>query len=260
MGFGDELIGSGLARGAKADGRRVAFGDGERIYWSPQAHQVFRGNPNVAPPGDEEAADLRWIAHYRGHRLYGVADNKRWHFRDFRCAPGEIFFDGREQAIAADLAQRPPFIILEPGVKPQGACAGVNKQWAVDRYEQVAALLNDEGFHVFRFAHSGAASAIPALHADTFRVALAMLSAAALYVGPEGGLHHGAAAVGVPAVVIFGGFNTPRATGYEWHANLTVGEPCGSIAPCEHCRQAMDAITVEHVYRAALAQLERRFS
>jgi hypothetical protein len=54
---------------------------------------------------------------------------------------------------------------------------------------------------------------------------------------PEGGLHHAAAALGVPAVVIFGGFIAPRHTGYAAHVNLfTGGEACGMRLPCDHCR------------------------
>jgi hypothetical protein len=31
-------------------GKRVVFGNGRRIIWTKQSHEVFRGNPNVAPP------------------------------------------------------------------------------------------------------------------------------------------------------------------------------------------------------------------
>jgi ADP-heptose:LPS heptosyltransferase len=79
------------------------------------------------------------------------------------------------------------------------------------------------------------------------------LARAKLYIGAEGGLHHAAAALGVPAVVLFGGFIPPLVTGYETHINLTGGaqEACGSLKPCDHCRKAMDAISVEEVAAAA---------
>ena len=52
----------------------------------------------------------------------------------------------------------------------------------------------------------------------------------------------------MPAVVIFGGFVPPIVTGYETHANLTGGaDACGSLFPCKHCLEALDAITVEEV-------------
>src|SRR5690349_18144596 len=92
LGFGDELMGSGIARGASRRGRRVAFGDGRRIIWHRNAHEIFRDNPNVAAPGSEGAADLEWVEHYSGRRLYCRLKAGRWEFNpDFRATPGEIF-------------------------------------------------------------------------------------------------------------------------------------------------------------------------
>jgi hypothetical protein len=56
-----------------------------------------------------------------------------------------------------------------------------------------------------------------------FRHALAVPQNASLYIGPEGGLHHAVASVGVAAVVLFGDFIPPAVTGYSHHANLTGG-------------------------------------
>jgi hypothetical protein len=82
------------------------------------------------------------------------------------------------------------------------------------------------------------------------------MSRAALYIGGEGGLHHGAAAVGVGGVVLFGGFIPPEVTGYATHANLTGGaEACGSLDPCRHCAAAMQAIGVDEVLEHAMARL-----
>ena len=83
---------------------------------------------------------------------------------------------------------------------------------------------------------------------------LAALSGAKLAVLPEGGLHHGAAALGVKAVVLFGGFIPPEVTGYPQcgHINLTGGAlACGSIHKCEHCVVAMNSITVDEVLDSA---------
>jgi hypothetical protein len=71
-------------------------------------------------------------------------------------------------------------------------------------------------------------------------------------------LHHAAAALGVPAVVIFGGFISPAVTGYAAHANIFTGDDlgCGNINPCPHCRAAMERISVDQVYGAATLQLK----
>ena len=78
------------------------------------------------------------------------------------------------------------------------------------------------------------------LTCPSFRHALAILERARLYVGGEGGLHHGAAAVGVGGVVLFGGFVPPLVTGYAVHANLTGGA---------------EAITVNEVLEHAMERL-----
>lgn len=169
-------------------------------------------------------------------------------------------FDDQELTFAAALPPE-PFIVVEPRVKPTGACAGDNKQWPTERYAALAdALKRETGLRVVQLVPPYVRAlfgAVEVIRTPTFRHALAVLKRAELYIGPEGGLHHGAAAVDTKAVVIFGGFNTPRSTGYPWHANLTVGEPCGTIAPCPHCRDAMASIGVDQVLDAALGQLKR---
>lgn len=259
MGYGDELQASGLARGAAARGKRIAFGDGKKIIWSPQSHEIFKGNPNVARPGSEGAPDLEWIAHYRGHRLYARPSNGVWLFNEIQFPPGEIFFTDEEKLWAehcSDLG-----VVIEPRVKRRGACAGINKQWPLLRYQKLASMLQERGIQCSQFVPPLAAPLlrnVRALYTQSFRHALAALSRADLYCGPEGGLHHGAAAVGVPAVVIFGGFANPKSTGYPMHANITAGgEPCGRMAECSHCQKAMHSITVEQVFEAAMQKLEK---
>jgi ADP-heptose:LPS heptosyltransferase len=246
-----------MARGAKARGKRIAFGDGKRIIWGPWSEIIFRGNPNIARPGEERASDIDWIAHHKGHRLYNSLspDRSRWLWNmDFRPTPGEMFFDATELAFAE--AYGAGFVLIEPNV-PWAKSVAPNKDWGRARYQTIADRLIAEGRRVIQFAHgrdrlSGAAP----VSAPDFRHALAVLSRASLYIGPEGGLHHGAAAVGVPAVVLFGGFIPPQVTGYPTHTNLTGGaRACGSLNRCDHCRAAMDAISVDEVMAAAEGRL-----
>jgi hypothetical protein len=256
-------LASSLARGAAARGKRIAFGDGHRIIWSAQSFEIFRHNPNVAPLGSERDPDIEWCHHYRGHRLYGEIKGNRWVFRDCTWEPGEVFLTKAEKAFAlAHVWGCDPIAIIEPRVKPVGACQGTNKQWPVSRYQELASrLLAATGCRPVQLVPKGLApllADVDAIETPTFRHALAVLGLAALYIGPEGGLHHGAAAMGTPAVVIFGGFNTPGSTGYAWHENIAVGEPCGTIAECSHCRAAMASISVDRVLEGAVRQLNRR--
>jgi len=257
VGFGDEILGSGLARGAAARGKRVAFGDGQRIIWAPQGVEIFRGNPNIAPPGSERAASLEWIAHYPGNRLYNWAGGNGWVWNyDFRPVPGEIFFDASERDIAARVPSG--FVLIEPNVPPHKDVTS-NKQWDPARFQWVADRLREDGHRVVQLAYDGMTHQlrdVEMVPTQTFRIALAVLERAALFIGHEGGMHHGAAALGIPAVVIFGGFIPPRVTGYENHENLAAGEPaCGSRSPCLHCRQALESITAPQVYDAAMRRI-----
>lgn len=249
MGYGDELMGSGVARGAAARGKRIAFGDGKRIIWHAIARDIYRNNPNVAPPGSEGDADIEWVRHYPGARLYHTGfTRERWHYSDWRATPGELFFDEGELAWAQ--AQPSGLVVIEPNVKGSAP----NKQWPVYRYSEVARALAAAGFEVAQFATGDhVLPGVKTIHAPTFRHAVALLARARLYVGPEGGLHHGAAAVGIPAVVIFGGFTHPRNTGYDGHVNIFIGEkPCGSRHPCGHCHHAMMAILSDRVFQSAM--------
>lgn len=259
MGIGDNIMATGLARGAKERGRRVALGDGTRIIWDGNSEIVFRGNPNLARPGEERSPDIDWVSFYKGNRLYNRQDakNKRWIWEPFRPKPGEFFLSRAERDIAE--ATEPGFILVEPNVPWQKGCAP-NKDWGFEKYQEVVNQLSTE-YSVCQFAPRSPKDRVLAgayvFPAGDFRTAVARLSRAALYIGTEGGLHHAAAAVNIDAVVIFGGFVAPFATGYEYHENLTGGaDACGNYElACPHCRQALDAISVDEVVEAAKGKL-----
>lgn len=259
MGYGDGLMGTGLARGARARGKRIAFGDGRSIRWDKHAREIFRGNPNIAEPGDELANDLEWIHFYKGHRLYNEVRNGRWAWnRSFKAIPGEVFLTAAEEAWAETLGSG--FVFMEPNVEDFKNWAP-NKRWPYERFDDVALRLRREGFDVVQLEHGGAhrISHARLVSSIDFRHGLAALKRSALYIGPEGGMHHGAAAVGVPGVVIFGGFVPPEVTGYSTHINLTGGaQACGSLTACRHCREAMKAISADSVFDAAMTLLRNR--
>jgi ADP-heptose:LPS heptosyltransferase len=254
VGLGDQIMATGLARGARKRGKRIAFGDGERIRWDHHSAQIFKGNPNIALPGQERHRDVEWVKFYKGHRIYNTQDGDRWvwHPEKFKAKPGELFLTDLELAFAAQFGSG--FVVIEPNVPEMKTCAP-NKRWPVARYEAVSKEFAASGYKVVQFGYHGARHRLQ--HAQyisppTFRHALAILKNARIAILPEGGLHHGAAAVGTKAVVLFGGFIPPSVTGYDMHANLTGGaEACGSLNACPHCAAAMDAIRVDDVLGAA---------
>lgn len=260
MGLGDNIMATGMARGAVARGKRIAFGDGKKLIWDTLSAGIFHGNPNIARPGQERNSNVEWIPFYRGNRLYNKQGNGRWLWNyDFRPTPGEIFFSHEELHYAEQM--RPGFIIIEPNV-PIYKSVAPNKEWPAERYEEVAKRLVSAGHVVIQLKHGGKHNlrSASSVHSSNFRKALALLQRASLYIGPEGGMHHGAAAVNVPGVVLFGGFIPPQVTGYDTHTNLVgnATEACGSLKKCDHCIAAMQSIEVDEVYEAAIGHLRRK--
>lgn len=249
---------TGMARGAAKRGKRIAFGDGHKIIWDQNSELIFRGNFNIAVPGTEQRTGVEWIPFYRGHRIYNDAETGRWRWNyDFHAQPGEVFLSAPEKKYAAGLA--PGFVLIEPTV-PWFKSVSANKQWSITRYQEVARRLVATGHDVAQFVYPKVTRilGVRGIRTPDFRHALAAMSRASLYIGPEGGLHHGAAAMGVPGVVLFGGFIPPSVTGYAVHTNLTGGaQACGSLRLCLHCIAAMKAISVDEVMAAAVAHLNK---
>jgi hypothetical protein len=78
MGFGDEILATGLARGAAKRGKKIAFGDGRKIIWGPWSAEMFKDNPEYPLPGQEFAKTTEWCHTTQGHRLYNHQENGRW--------------------------------------------------------------------------------------------------------------------------------------------------------------------------------------
>ena len=151
------------------------------------------------------------------------------------------------------------FIVMEPNVAWQRT-VNVNKDWGAGKYEKLAKALIERGYMVVQCIHGNSRRKLPGAHhvsTATFHQAIQIMSACDLFIGPEGGNHHAAAAIGIPAVILWGGWSPPETMGYRTHINLTGGatEACGITYPCSHCRRAFDNISIDEVYQAALKVL-----
>lgn len=251
MGLGDQLIATGIAKGARAKGHRIAFGVDGKVLWDKYSKDIFRDNPNVVSPGGQYSDDVRWVPFYKGHRMYNQDGGDHWIWNtEWRCQPGEVYFSKGELVAGT---RNGGTIIVEPSVVSAKG-ASVNKHWSFDKYQQVTDALVGAGHRVSQFVYGSSGRVLKGARGvptRNFRDALAVLRSSVLYVGPEGGLHHGAAAVDLPAVVLFGGFIPPSVTGYDAHYNIASSDRfCGSYSPCQHCRDAMDRITADEVYEA----------
>lgn len=258
MGWGDEIMVSSIAKRIHAMTNqlvRIVGRDGV-----PRKCDLWEGQPYIHEWGRAILVNGPGERHY-----YSKMEGTRILWRKWDIAPGEIRLtdDERKWAVEAmtDFTGTPieDFFVCSPTFKEKGG-GGANKDWGIQNWqtfssywlaEETAAALIEvgpKGSHVL----GGAAIRVVT---PTFRHACAILERSIGYVGHEGGLHHAAAALGKPAVVVFGGFISPEVTGYAGHTNLYVPDEryplgCGDTAPCHHCRAAMDKITVEHVVSA----------
>jgi ADP-heptose:LPS heptosyltransferase len=248
MGYGDELMVSGRARVMQqTDPRKVLVTYQGAPKWSRWA-SVWENNPRIAKAGERgDFQELQARDRVTNMRPYHLAKTpERWTYNPaFRADVGEIYFTEEEKAFG-----RPHVgaVILEPHIKPG---ASPNKDWGWARWNELALLVQQAGLRVMQVGAAGTPvlNGAELIVTPSFRLACAVLFQARAAILPEGGLHHAAAALGVPAVVIFGGFTPVELTGYALHRNLgvSVGEACGRRTPCAHCAVEMGKIAPARV-------------
>lgn len=252
MGFGDELMAAGQAeRIYRQDGLPVAILDKRgRVRWS----EMWNGNPAIATPAHVQAGKPHLtVTNGVGCRPYirypftasGGLKFTGWRARDY---VGRLYLTTAEREIGERMrADVGPYVVIEPDVK---AASTPNKHWGLDRYAALVEQLPDVTFVRAKGDESQPFPSVRTVRTETFRDACGVLAAADGYVGNEGGFHHAAAALGKPAVVVFGGFISPYTTGYQTHINLYDSgddSPCGRWLPCDHCQAAMERIRVDEV-------------
>jgi hypothetical protein len=252
LGLGDEIMAAGCAQRAFAadPSKRVAICD---AAGTPRWHDLWEGNPIIAPPAAVRAGEpVTRIINAAGARPYvqSFSREEGWKFTPgwrARDQVGRLYLTHQERTIGLQLRERGPYVLLEPSLK------GVqtrNKAWGFGKWLGLVKACPEVKF--VRVLHEDRRT-LPIAHQFPdlgFRQVLGLLASASAYVGPEGGLHHAAAALGVRAVVVFGGCIDPAVMGYPTHVNVAdiePGSPCGRYAPCTHCAEAMRRISVQQV-------------
>lgn len=255
MGIGDEIMASGHALAEhKRTGKRIKI---LGLDGRPRYDVMWHGLAWIAQP--HERGDFATIVNGPQCRPYieypfGRDIGQRWTGWRARDHLGAIVLTGAEQQFARTALQgRRRFFVIEPGLDPKG---NPNKQWGAANWAELAALMRAGGLDLVQMGPQPPASLAPGVtyvRTRSFRQAASVLARAAGSVLPEGGLHHAAAVLGVPAVVLFGGYIDPEVTGYDGHINLAdrgAGSPCGRWRPCRHCADAWRAIAPADVYAA----------
>lgn len=239
--MGDELMAAGEARRLrKLNGLPsiIVSGRDGRPRWC----DLWDGIPYILKRA--AGRNCNRIISGGGVRPYIAAKGPdRWTWKPYTPTPAEIVFTDAERRFAEPYRG---MVMVEPNVKAIGHS---NKAWLWGRWQEVVGSMPET-----RFVHCIPHGVQPTLHGTswvttpTFRHALAVLSVCRTFVGTEGGLMHGAAAVGTPAVILWSEFISPDITGYPQHRNIRhAGKPCGMRTDCPGCRKSMEAITVDEV-------------
>jgi ADP-heptose:LPS heptosyltransferase len=248
VGLGDTLMAMGEARALHQRTKQpvmIVGRDGR-----PIKSDLFNGVPYIIQkPTKSGPFTRRWNGPGVRPYIAGKTD-ERWSWRLYKPQPAELKFTDDELAFAEKYRG---MIMVEPNIKSVGHD---NKAWSAINWQQLDSAIWSAGLRLGRLVQCGPSGTRWLLHAtpvvtDTFRQALAVLSVCRALITTEGGLMHGAAAVGVPAIVIWSEFISPEITGYPQHKNLRApGKPCGMRTPCESCRRSMMSITPSMVLDA----------
>lgn len=283
MGYGDTLMALGDARKRwLEDGVHSAIGDGIALTdlqgLDVGLPYIIRSQEEALMPGTSwimSKPGLRPYINYAAMRsaakAHGFIINKPsklvsrlgryiWNTA-YKASPAEIVFTDAELELVDSWQQRGPFVVVEPFIKES---APTSKQFPIEKMKEIVKTLSEE-VSVFQISPMNRPSlydGIARINARSFRETLAYMRASSLYIGPEGGLHHGAAAVGTRAVVLFGGYIPPSVTGYDFHINLTGGTSrfCGVKHNCRHCASAFSNIRPADVIKEARTQLELEYA
>ncbi|MDE2510280.1 MAG: glycosyltransferase family 9 protein [Elusimicrobia bacterium] len=220
-----------------------------------------------------ESYETEWLAVTLGGRIVYPAYARALPAEDREIGPaGHILGEMCRQAgIVGRITLRPYFQAPGDGLRdlPEdfiaisgaGGHAVLTKNWFQERYHALSAMLRKD----LRLVQLGSPSEPPIDGADdwrgrtTLRQAADVLKRARCYVGEVGGLMHLARAVDCPAVVIYGGREAPRQSGYVANVNLAGNVPCSPcwiIKNCPHEMGCMDLIRPADVAAAVRRLLD----
>ena len=260
MGVGDALMATGEVKKLRKKNTNAKFiiGDGKRSYWN----EVFDNNPYIKRGSEaHNFKEIIWINNYEGNRPYRNYDKKlskenyNWK-KIFRPEKGELFFSDIENKIAEETISAvrekigaKKLIFIEPHIKKR--LGYENRDWGFEKWGKVVfELKNDYEFIQVTYEDRQAIKDCININGLNFRSTAAILAQCDLFIGPEGGMHHAAAATDRKAVVIFGGHISPDITGYDFHKNLYIDHPmspCGNKYFCKHCQECLKKITTSIV-------------
>jgi len=250
LGIGDDIMLTAKLKRIKSenpDKSIVPIKKDTIVKWSI----VYENNPNVSNKITKNTilVEVRPRPYLYGFFNDGKGEYSK--FKKYRPKPGEIYLTSDEIKRAQNkILNAKNFIYIEPNIG-NSLVHGSNKDWGFKKWQLVVNSLPNLTFVQAGEPGSRKLKNVISIETSNIRDAFALLSLSKFYIGPEGGMHHAAAALDKKAIVIFGGVTSPESTGYDFHINLYNDDhpdsPCGRSYPCDHCKESMEKITVQDV-------------
>lgn len=240
MGLGDEIMALGRAEEIfEKTGKPVSI---VNEIGAARRHDAWVGNPAWDERSSQKLLDCAshraYIKHWAGRKIVFNLDH--------RPRAGKIFLTDEEKSFNKEIGD---YLVISPNLKKN---ASENKGWGFDRYQKIVLeRLNMRVIQLISSDEDRVLNGVDVVKTKHFRQAASIISGAKMVLCNEGGAHHMAASMGVPAVVIFGAFVPPKVTGYDFHDNISVETDegfCGNWDRCKHCSDAMKKITIDLVH------------
>ena len=248
MGIGDSILSTAEARYYnEKTGLPVVFANTKtkKVYWD----EMYENNPRILrnPEPGQKVVVVENIPNRRPYITLGTPERYYYNL-EFKAEPGELYLTEEEKASCIKGA-----VIVEPNTKDYGFSS--NKAWPWERWQELVKRL-DLPWVQLGPPEAKSLDGVQRVVTKTFREALGYINGASLVVTTDGAMHHAAAALNVPAVVLWGGLAPHTVLGYDSHTNICkTDRVCGSFHACAHCSDAMNAITVDEVAKAVSARL-----
>ncbi len=271
MGYGDDLLVTAFAEKIKKKypERQIVVGNAKK----KQAYHsiVYENNPNISNCNKlDPNKPIHVIDYHPGNRPYidynnSSSTNYVWN-KNFKPSPGKIYFSKKEKLDAHEIVEKSKIfwkkhnkndfkkiIFFETSSTKindkQFSMKHRNKEWGYSNWVNLVNNLRKE-YLIIQSVHNKTQNIEGVYKPNNmdFRLACAVMNLCDLYVGPEGGFGHVAAALKKKAVLYFGGWISPEIIGYNFHENIYFKDklsPCGQYKnTCEHCEEARKKITV----------------
>ena len=271
MGYGDDLMITTHAMEIKKKypDRQILIGN---IKQKKAYHSIiYDNNPYIS---DCRKVDLNKPIHiidyHEGNRPYidykkSIAADKYVWNKNFKPTPGKLYFTKEEKLQAEEIINKAQnfwkkknniiskkIIFIETtSTKVDDYQYGIkhkNKDWGYKNWNNLISKLKNK-YLIIQSTHEKSKK-IDGIFSQTkidFRIACAVMNRCDLYIGPEGGFGHVAAALNKKAVIYFGGWVSPKVIGYDFHYNIYFSHeesPCGEFKRlCKHCEMARNSIT-----------------